>query len=114
MNHQTRECRHQVSRYSVSFIFVFCSCNLTEINVALGPVETLELSFHSYSIIFRLFTLAKTDTEICRTCSLVQTDSGKFAFFLWSTEQTSGGLHTCTKNMHKDWDANVSLILLFK
>ena len=63
-------------------------------NVTLGSAETRKLSFRSYVITHRLFTLAsaKTDAEICNTHPCVQTDSGKFPFRFcgpWGRRQES-------------------------
>ena len=49
-------------------------------NARLVPVETLKLWFRLCVISYRLFALAKTDTENCNTYPRLQTDSGRFAF----------------------------------
>ena len=49
-------------------------------NAISGPEDTCKLLFRSYIITYRLFTLAKTDAEICHTYPRIQTDSGYLAF----------------------------------
>ena len=47
------------------FIFAFSLCILTKLKRSVGPGEACKLSFHSYIVMYRLLTLAKTDAEIC-------------------------------------------------
>ena len=77
-------------------------------NAILGPVETRKLSFRSCVISYRLFALAKTDAENCKTNPRLQTDSGRFAFIF--VDQGVGirkATYLCleyTKNVDKNWN----------
>ena len=87
VNRQTRFCLGEPpsskSQQQLSSKFL-CSLSVCvtqwSSNAILGPVETRKLSFCSYIITYKLFALAKTDTENCNTYPCLQTDSGRFTF----------------------------------
>ena len=84
-------------------------------NTILGPIETRKLSFRLYIITYRLFALAKTDTENCNTYPRLQTDSGRLAFRFcgpWAgTRRATYLCLDCAKNVDKSWSVTVSFII---
>ena len=93
-------------------MFAFCSCNSIEFNAILGPVETRKLSFRLYIITQRLFILAKTDTELTRTCR--QTVAGLLFVFVDHGAGIRRATYLCldcSENVDKNWNITISYII---
>ena len=66
------------------FLFAFFSCKLQLDGVkrSMDPIETRKLTFRSHNSMYRLFTLAKTDAEICHAYLYVYMYLGSGISFL--------------------------------
>lgn len=69
---------------------------LTEIENALrGPEETHKLSFYSYTVTYRLFSLVKTDTEVATLTHTYTLIVAIWLFILAAPREMSGRLLNC-------------------